>query len=59
MVNAIILMACERDSIASVGEQLAGMEEIAEVYSVAGKYDLVAIVRFSRNGILPIWLRKI
>ena len=49
MVNAIILMTCERDSIASVGEQLAGMEEIAEVYSVAGKYDLVVIVRVAHN----------
>ena len=38
MVNAIILMTCERHRIAEVGEKLAGMEEIAEVYSVAGDF---------------------
>lgn len=49
MVNAIILMTCERDSISTVGEALAGMDEIAEVYSVAGKFDLVAIVRVAHH----------
>ena len=49
MVNAIILMTCERHRIAEVGEKLAGMEEIAEVYSVAGNFDLVAIVRVREN----------
>ncbi|MEM7407310.1 MAG: Lrp/AsnC ligand binding domain-containing protein [Pseudomonadota bacterium] len=49
MVNAIILMSCERDQIARIGETLAGMDEIAEVYSVAGKFDLVAIVRVAHN----------
>tara|TARA_B100000676_G_scaffold304615_1_gene357207 strand:+ start:2744 stop:2998 length:255 start_codon:yes stop_codon:yes gene_type:complete len=42
-------MTCERHRIAEVGETLAGMEEIAEVYSVAGNFDLVAIVRVREN----------
>jgi len=28
---------------------LAGLDEISEVYSVAGRYDLVALVRVPRN----------
>ena len=50
MVNAIILIKCARNQIATVAETLAGMEEIAEAYSVAGSYDVVAIVRVAHNG---------
>ena len=32
-----------------VGEALAEMEGVSEVYTVAGRYDLVAMVRVSRN----------
>lgn len=49
MVNAIILLKCERNHIAPVAETLAGMDEIAEAYSVAGSYDVVAIVRVPHN----------
>ncbi|MBN1554784.1 MAG: Lrp/AsnC ligand binding domain-containing protein [Phycisphaerae bacterium] len=49
MVTAIILMNVERKEINTVAEQLAGMEEISEAYSVSGKNDLVAIVRVRNN----------
>lgn len=49
MVTAIILMNVERGAIATVGEQLAGIPEISEVYSVGGRYDLVAMVRVKEN----------
>lgn len=49
MVNAIVLIGCARQRIAAVAEQLAGTPGIAEVYSVAGKVDLVAIVRVAHN----------
>ncbi|HKB60618.1 MAG TPA: Lrp/AsnC ligand binding domain-containing protein [Gallionellaceae bacterium] len=49
MVTAIILLNVERAWINEVAEKLAGMEEISEVYSVSGSYDLVAIVRVAAN----------
>lgn len=49
MVNAIILMNVERARIAEIAEQMAEVSGISEVYSVAGKYDLVAIVRVKEN----------
>lgn len=45
MINAIILLNCEVAEINNVAETLADLEEISEVYSVAGRYDLVAICR--------------
>ncbi len=49
MVTAIILMTVERTRINDVAEKLAAMEEISEVYSVSGNYDLVAMVRVAEN----------
>ncbi len=45
MVAAVVLMRVERDHIPSVGQAIADIEGIAEVYSVSGDWDLVAIVR--------------
>jgi DNA-binding Lrp family transcriptional regulator len=52
MVTAIIMIKAERDQIASLATELADISEIAEVYSVTGKYDLVAIVRVKDNETL-------
>ena len=49
MVTAIILIKTERARTMAVGEALAGVEGISEVYTVAGRYDLVAMVRVARN----------
>jgi DNA-binding Lrp family transcriptional regulator len=49
MVTAIVLLAVERDRINAIAEQLAGMTGITEVYSVAGRYDLVAVIRVKTN----------
>lgn len=49
MVTSIILINVERTKINEVAEQLAEMEGISEVYSVSGKYDLVAIARVPSN----------
>ena len=49
MVTAIILLRVERERINEVAEKLAAMQAIAEVYSVGGRYDLVAIVRVRKN----------
>ena len=49
MVTAIILLKVEHDRINPVAERLAEMKAISEVYSVGGRYDLVAIVRVKEN----------
>ena len=49
MVTSIILMNVERSLVNQVAEQIADRAEISEVYSVAGTYDLVAIVRVADN----------
>jgi DNA-binding Lrp family transcriptional regulator len=49
MVSAIVLLTVERDRINSVADAIADIEGVSEVYSVAGRYDLVAIVRVKAN----------
>jgi DNA-binding Lrp family transcriptional regulator len=49
MVSAVVLLKCERNSINAVAEQMAELAGISEVFSVAGQYDLVAIVRVKSN----------
>lgn len=52
MVSAVVLITCERNQIVRVAEQLAEIDGISEVFSVAGQYDLVAIVRVPNNAAL-------
>jgi DNA-binding Lrp family transcriptional regulator len=49
VVTAVILFTIAREHIKDVGEQLASMPEVSDVFSVAGKFDLVAIVRVRAN----------
>lgn len=49
MVTAIISLNIKRDKITSVAEKLADMEGVSEVYSVTGRWDLVAILRLRKN----------
>jgi DNA-binding Lrp family transcriptional regulator len=45
MIAAVVLINTERGRIAETAEALLAIPDVAEVYSVAGEYDLVAIVR--------------
>ena len=49
MVSAIVLLNVARNKINAVAEKLADMEGISEVFSVAGEYDLTAIIRVKDN----------
>lgn len=49
MVTAIVLFTVEREKVNEVAEELAGIEGVSEAYSVAGRYDLVAVVRAENN----------
>lgn len=44
MVTAIVLIKSERDQITDLAQELIEVDGVTEVYSVAGRYDLVAIV---------------
>jgi DNA-binding Lrp family transcriptional regulator len=45
MITAIVLIQAERGEIPRLAQSLLAIPEVAEVYSVAGGYDLVAILR--------------
>ena len=45
MVHAFVLIDAEPARIADLAQQVADVEGVAEVHSVAGEADLVAVVR--------------
>src|SRR5437867_11030954 len=49
MVSAIVLLTVERDKINSVADAIAEIDGVSEVYSIAGRYALAAIIRAKTN----------
>ena len=49
MVSALVLLTVERDKINKVAETIADIGGVSEVYSIAGRYDLAAVVRVRNN----------
>ncbi|HZU14054.1 MAG TPA: Lrp/AsnC ligand binding domain-containing protein [Chloroflexota bacterium] len=45
MVTAIVLIRAERGKTSSLAQDLLEIPEVAEVFSVTGEYDLIAIIR--------------
>lgn len=45
MITAIVMISASTDSIGEVAEQIADIEGVSEVYSVAGHVDLISVVR--------------
>ena len=45
MVTAFVMINARPDRTAALAESLADLADVAEVYSVAGDFDLVAVVR--------------
>lgn len=45
MVNAIVLLNVESSRINHVAGELVELDGVSEVYSVAGQYDLVVVIR--------------
>jgi DNA-binding Lrp family transcriptional regulator len=58
MVTSFILINTERTKINEVADQLIEINGISEVYSVSGKYDLIAIVRVPSNDELATLVTK-
>ena len=47
MITAFVLIQTSRESTAETATAVAEIPGVAEVYSVTGEYDLVAILRFA------------
>ncbi|TMG70276.1 MAG: Lrp/AsnC family transcriptional regulator [Chloroflexi bacterium] len=45
MLTAFILVKAEREGLTHLGSELADVEGVAEVYTVTGDWDFIAIVR--------------
>ncbi|MFI5273523.1 MAG: Lrp/AsnC family transcriptional regulator [Ktedonobacterales bacterium] len=45
MISALVLLNVQRDAVNSTAQELLAIPGVAEVYSVTGEYDLVAILR--------------
>lgn len=49
MVKAVILINVAAEQTAAAAQQLADLAGVQEVYSVAGNYDLVAVLNLSEH----------
>jgi DNA-binding Lrp family transcriptional regulator len=45
MVAAVVLIRADRDAIPTAAREVADIEGVAEVYSVSGDWDLIAVIR--------------
>lgn len=50
MVTGIVLINVERAMISNVIDGLMKIDGVSEVYTVAGEYDLVAMIRVASNS---------
>ncbi|GAC1423663.1 MAG: Lrp/AsnC ligand binding domain-containing protein [Actinomycetota bacterium] len=49
MVTAIVLIKSDVHCVPETAQALADLDAVSEVYSVAGEYDLIAIVRVAQH----------
>ncbi|HEX2253932.1 MAG TPA: Lrp/AsnC ligand binding domain-containing protein [Thermoanaerobaculia bacterium] len=49
MITAFVLLSVAAESVNEVADALAAFEGVAEVHSVAGQWDLVAVIRARSN----------
>ena len=45
MITAVVLITADRGAVPTLGEDLAAVPGVSEVYSVTGEIDFVAMVR--------------
>lgn len=45
MVTAVVLISAEKGALPTLGEDLAAIPGVSEVYSVTGETDFIALVR--------------
>jgi DNA-binding Lrp family transcriptional regulator len=49
VITAFVLLSVRADSVHQVAETLAALDGVAEVHSVAGRWDLVVVIRVRSN----------
>lgn len=49
VLSAFVLVHAEPSRVSTLAEELAGVEGVAEVYSVTGPADLVAVIRVKEH----------
>jgi DNA-binding Lrp family transcriptional regulator len=49
VITAVVLISADRKAIPTLGEALAAVEGVSEVYSVTGEVDFIAMVRARRH----------
>ena len=49
MITAIVLISADKAAIGDLGEKLAAVEGVSEVYSVTGEIDFVAVIRARKH----------
>lgn len=54
MITAFVLMRAERGQVSALAQSLAELPGVAEVYSVSGQHDLVAIARVAAPDDLSV-----
>jgi len=63
MVTAVVLIKAQTDKVPELAQKMADLEGVSEVYSVAGQYDLVALVHARDNegltGIVSDGIRRL
>jgi DNA-binding Lrp family transcriptional regulator len=47
MIAAVVLIRAVPGDVPALARRIAGIDGVAEVYSVSGEYDLIAIIRVS------------
>jgi DNA-binding Lrp family transcriptional regulator len=52
MLTAFVMIQCEPDRIVDIGQSIANTPHVAEVYSVTGEYDIIAVVRLPEYDLL-------
>lgn len=62
MITAIVLIETDVGRVSEVGEAIAAIDRVSEVYSITGEYDLVAMVRVREHddlaAVIPGRLNK-
>jgi DNA-binding Lrp family transcriptional regulator len=63
VITAIVLVKAQVDQIPEVAEAIAALDNVSEVYSVTGEFDLIAMVRVRQHDdladVIPGRINKI
>ncbi|MDZ4721340.1 MAG: Lrp/AsnC ligand binding domain-containing protein [Roseiflexaceae bacterium] len=52
MLTAFVMITVQPHRIAAVAQQIANLPSVAEVYSVTGDYDIIAVLRLAEYDTL-------